>query len=48
MALRVDNVLLAPLDLAQCTQLLIQRVGRDSELIRRRALEFHTKTGGNP
>jgi tetratricopeptide (TPR) repeat protein len=41
-------VTLAPLTPEECTELVIDLLGEDTEVIRRRALEFAKETGGNP
>ena len=42
------EVTVGPLDVAQCTQLLVSLLGQDNEAIRRRALAFAQTSGGNP
>ncbi|MGF1580606.1 MAG: protein kinase [Gemmataceae bacterium] len=42
------DVSVAPLGLEECTQLMIGMLHQDSDLIRRRTLQFHAQTGGNP
>lgn len=42
------EVAVGPLDVAQCTQLLVSLLGQDNEAIRRRALAFAQTSGGNP
>jgi len=42
------DVSVGPLNVAECTQLVIALVGQDSEPVRRRALAFSQQTGGNP
>ena len=37
-----------PLDLDQAARLVANVVGRDNEVVRRRAVQFHAQTGGNP
>jgi two-component system sensor kinase len=41
-------VTLAPLTVEECTELVIDLLGQDTEVIRRRAAEFAKETGGNP
>ncbi len=42
------EVKLAPLTVAECTELVIDLLGQDTEAIRRRAEEFAQETKGNP
>jgi tetratricopeptide (TPR) repeat protein len=43
---RTVNV--GPLSLDVATQLVVNVVGRNDEVVRRRAVQFHAQTGGNP
>src|SRR5262249_38491239 len=42
------EVKLAPLTEAECTELVIDLLGQDSDIIRQRAAEFARETRGNP
>jgi tetratricopeptide (TPR) repeat protein len=42
------EVTLAPLTVEECTELLVALLGKDTERIRRRAVEFARETRGNP
>jgi tetratricopeptide (TPR) repeat protein len=42
------EVKLAPLTVEECTELVIDLLGKDSDAIRRRAVEFAQETRGNP
>jgi serine/threonine protein kinase/tetratricopeptide (TPR) repeat protein len=42
------EVAVGPLDVTECTQLLIAMLGQDTEAIRRRASAFTQQSGGNP
>jgi tetratricopeptide (TPR) repeat protein len=42
------SVAVGPLSLDEATRLVINIVGRDDEVVRRRAVQFHAQTGGNP
>jgi serine/threonine protein kinase/tetratricopeptide (TPR) repeat protein len=42
------DVSVSPLSAEECQELVISLLGRDSETIRRRALDIHSETGGNP
>ena len=42
------EVSVGPLNIAECTQLVIALVGQDTDAVRRRALAFSEQTGGNP
>ena len=42
------DVCVGPLTQDQCVELMIVQVGQDSEVVRRRAVEFFQETGGNP
>lgn len=41
-------VAVGPLSLNEATQLIINVVGRDDEVVRRRSVQFHAQAGGNP
>lgn len=43
----VEQVSVSPLTLEDTLKLTIASLGKDNELIRRRAIEFHSQTGGN-
>ena len=49
---RVDfgdrTVAVGPLSLEETTQLIVNLLERDDEIVRRRAVQFHAQTGGNP
>ena len=42
------DVKVGPLTLEECTELAISLLGKDNEVIRRRAVQFSAETGGNP
>jgi eukaryotic-like serine/threonine-protein kinase len=42
------DVSVSPLSVEECQELVTSLLGRDNETIRRRALEIHAETGGNP
>lgn len=42
------SVTVGPLPLDPATRLVANVVGRDDEVVRRRAVQFHAQTGGNP
>ncbi len=44
----VQNVNVGPLSLEEATQLLINVVGKNNEVVKRRAVQFHAQAGGNP
>src|SRR5262249_5000068 len=44
----LEEVKLAPLTVEECTELVIDLLGKDSDAIRRRAVEFAQETRGNP
>ncbi len=41
-------VSVGPLSLDEATQLVVNVLGRDDEVVRRRAVQFHAQAGGNP
>lgn len=47
-ALDKRDVTVGPLNVEQSTQFMINELGADTETIRRRAVQFHAQTGGNP
>ncbi|HVC96341.1 MAG TPA: protein kinase [Pirellulales bacterium] len=42
------DVTVSPLSPEECLELVVSMLGRDDEVIRRRAAEIHGETGGNP
>lgn len=42
------SVSVGPLSLEESTQLVVNLLERDDEIVRRRAVQFHAQTGGNP
>lgn len=42
------EVKVSPLTIPECTELVVQLVGKDDDRVRRRAVEFAQETGGNP
>lgn len=42
------DVSVGPLNIAECTELIIALVGQNTDAVRRRALAFSQQTGGNP
>ena len=42
------SVNVGPLSLDEATQLVVNVVGRNDEVVRRRAVQFHAQAGGNP
>ena len=44
----VRTVTVGPLSLEETTQLIVNQLERDDEIVRRRAVQFHAQTGGNP
>jgi serine/threonine protein kinase/tetratricopeptide (TPR) repeat protein len=43
-----QTVTVGPLSLEESTQLVVNLLERDDDIVRRRAVQFHAQTGGNP